>query len=1477
MRVSRSLTHRSLLRFFCARHQTMHTAAPRTINAFALPTSLLFLFLFRPRVRLTHAGERAAAAAGGPLRSAHDVGVVIAINPESRAVRVRSAADTNGPGWWYPGAVDGSAGPSGTIQAADPLPAKTIQALISLSPAGAAVAENAAGLRPLDLAATNDGAGAEAIAVLLAAAPAGALSPKVEEVAEAPAAEAVAEAVAPPPEGAEPAADGAPAADSDTQTEGAQPPQPAPAKHMRDALLVTAAKHSGADTVRAVSAADPSAAGTRAAHDGRLPLHWAADGSLTGHRSAEVVAALLKSHPDGARARDSAADETPLHVAARTGAGVEVVRELLSADPSVAAAPAGPSGRLPIHLACTWEGGSPLADAAATIAALLEAHPSGATARDANGDTPLALLLRRPEGVKPTVGHLALQLLAACPGAAEVADSEGRLPLHHALECSAAPAVAAALLKAFPAAARAPSGPHAQPALFRAIALGASPLVILACLRAAPDVAMRRHRGNLPFHAALLAHQPAEVVTAILAANPDAAAARFGAPADDDAAAAAAAAVGADGGVDGENEAKEAEASDADAAATADAADAAETEPSPPPPPPSAAAELTYPLHFAAASGEAWLVALLLRTHPGGVALQDESGYTPLHYALRPRVAGLVPGERVEIADGGSSRGADGAATAAAGVILGTDPSSAKPFLLGEILPRGAEGTSAWVPAGAVRSVQAVPRGDRRLVQALLRAKGGKAAAAVADMEGRLAAHCAAELAPRENPENSSEEAEEEESEQQTRAQVAAAAVAAEVAEERRASILRSGSAGASGPDSSVPFSTWAAASVAPVKPGVVGSGALTVRRLTVYSGGGAVVGFRVEGVFRPTAGFGGGPTKGAEEEGLRVDSGALVSDSGSPSQPLFAESLEMRDGEEVERISVRSDRGRVIGIAVVLSSGRVAAFGRGQGGAEATLCPSRGSHFVGFFGTRSSGAGEGQLGPLGSVGLLCQRTPGAAGAAGAEAADDDEAEREPLSAEASEEAAAEAAFAEAEATANAEAAEAAAVVAAADAAAAAEAAAEAQKAAEEKAQAEARWKEAAAAVAAVAAPSSETLDAWMALLAGHAVPAVAAAPAQPPEPAAPPPPGPPETIIEEEEEELLISEEEYTPEQIAAAAAAGAGASVRAVRRKKAEVAAADALVMWRALLAANPAATSTGDLRGDLPLHVAVRRSCTQAVLAVLLESNPTAAGTPNADGHTPLHVALRLRAPEVVVTAMLSAHPNAARVREGGAEGSGDLPLHLAARLRAPLGVINALLSAFPDGAAEANAAGRCALHVALAAGAAPEVTAALIQACPGAAMRADAGGSVPLHLACSHAASDDVFNELLALAPAAAALADASGRTPLHAALLKRAPAARLHALIEACPQAASARDSGGDLPLHLGLLCCAAAEALSALLAAHPEAAAVQNNAGRTPLLMALPKSTGFSVGEMCAEHTHAAPAHSISFFALIRSFVTPVD
>ena len=107
--------------------------------------------------------------------------------------------------------------------------------------------------------------------------------------------------------------------------------------------------------------------------------------------------------------------------------------------------------------------------------------------------------------------------------------------------------------------------------------------------------------------------------------------------------------------------------------------------------------------------------------------------------------------------------------------------------------------------------------------------------------------------------------------------------------------------------------------------------------------------------------------------------------------------------------------------------------------------------------------------------------------------------------------------------------------------------------------------------------------------------------------------------------------------------------------------------------------------DADGSTPLHWAACRGAPLDVMQALLHAHPAAASTPNVYGALPLQYAA-YGAPLDVVELLLRAYPEAAYM----ASNYGYLPLHCATLygVHAPLNVVVALLAVYPEAALVRN---------------------------------------------------------------------------------------------------------------------------------------------------------------------------------------------
>lgn len=181
--------------------------------------------------------------------------------------------------------------------------------------------------------------------------------------------------------------------------------------------------------VAALYDAFPSAIRERGSMAVGLPLHLALAPSA-GAIDVPVAMYLLERHPLAVNVPDTLAASyfLPLHLACATAGGrgtddaqeASLIRALIALNPAAAAQRGGPEGRTPLH----WLASSHARPA--SLAALLETFPGAAAIADAQGKLPLHLLVASPL-VEPSVVKM---LTSAHPEAVSTCDGQGALPLH---------------------------------------------------------------------------------------------------------------------------------------------------------------------------------------------------------------------------------------------------------------------------------------------------------------------------------------------------------------------------------------------------------------------------------------------------------------------------------------------------------------------------------------------------------------------------------------------------------------------------------------------------------------------------------------------------------------------------------------------------------------------------------------------------------------------------------------------------------------------------------------------------------------------------------------------------------------------------------------------------------------------------------------------------------------------------------------
>ena len=160
--------------------------------------------------------------------------------------------------------------------------------------------------------------------------------------------------------------------------------------------------------------------GASHAADGDLPLHCAAE--LRSNASAEIVRLLLERHPEAAEQPDRCG-RLPLHLSLSESAPIGTFEALLAAFPAAASTQEGASGNLPLHIEAATNAWP------SALEALLRVHPDGAACGSKKGRLPLHCLLEANESLGQRHAEALSALLAAFPGAADVAHPDGTAPL----------------------------------------------------------------------------------------------------------------------------------------------------------------------------------------------------------------------------------------------------------------------------------------------------------------------------------------------------------------------------------------------------------------------------------------------------------------------------------------------------------------------------------------------------------------------------------------------------------------------------------------------------------------------------------------------------------------------------------------------------------------------------------------------------------------------------------------------------------------------------------------------------------------------------------------------------------------------------------------------------------------------------------------------------------------------------------------
>lgn len=231
--------------------------------------------------------------------------------------------------------------------------------------------------------------------------------------------------------------------------------------------------------------------------------------------SAHVAKILFDAYPPAAVAVDGNNGWTPLHYAAAS-ANIDLIRFLVEAD-ATSASVLTEKGETALHLLCRLNHlGLPHIQA---IALLSQADPQSVTRQDSRQmQTPLHLVCRGGQQVSVQIVE---RLIETNPEAAQISDSEQYLPLHYACETGCHPTVLSALLRCYPAGARAMTRKQDSP-LSLACSCNKDVETVQMLIAANPmALSIRNDYGYAPLHCACRAYHPRMgIVEALLDACP---------------------------------------------------------------------------------------------------------------------------------------------------------------------------------------------------------------------------------------------------------------------------------------------------------------------------------------------------------------------------------------------------------------------------------------------------------------------------------------------------------------------------------------------------------------------------------------------------------------------------------------------------------------------------------------------------------------------------------------------------------------------------------------------------------------------------------------------------------------------------------------------------------------------------------------------------------------------------------------------
>jgi ankyrin repeat protein len=219
--------------------------------------------------------------------------------------------------------------------------------------------------------------------------------------------------------------------------------------------------------------------------------------------------------------------------------------------------------------------------------------------------------------------------------------------------------------------------------------------------------------------------------------------------------------------------------------------------------------------------------------------------------------------------------------------------------------------------------------------------------------------------------------------------------------------------------------------------------------------------------------------------------------------------------------------------------------------------------------------------------------------------------------------------------------------------------------------------------------------------------------------------------------------------------------------------------------------------DANGNFPLHLALIKGCSLAVIKLLAVEFVWATHAANSDGYLPLHLAILHKASPETLELILQLFPQAAEV-----DSPHGLPLHVAISQKMDLSIVQMIAQANP-----------CALS----------------STC--------VEGNLPLHL-CMTGVDLDTMDWLASIKPCVLMTGNSQGHLPLHHAIVNQAPIEVIDLLLDHCPQACKVQDKGGNLPLHLALQHQACKDTLIELLDVYTEACTIENYSFQYPLHLA---------------------------------------